>query len=266
MTVPRQTPADLGIVELLLATRTQRPDDAAFEARFDALLVRVPSLATDYDAAVELLDSLGAGTRLFVSSGATPDDPAWTAFFDGVARVADRVAGSGVFPLSRPSFLSNELLRLLRDEARTQQTEGPRSTRRATGVAGDVLAHVAVSRQLREACSTAAGTALVPTLDALYEYDPPNSHVRTHLDGSGHPWTCHLLVEHRRLATDTPEASVLIAHLPGVGTRRYTLREGDAVVLRGRGTLHSWAPLGPDERRTLTAVGFRDATSSPAPG
>lgn len=261
MKVPRQTPADIAVVELLWTARTQRSGDAAFEAGLDALLVRLPNLATDYDAAVALLDSIS----LLVSRGATPDEPARAVFFDGVARVADRVAGSGVFPLSRPSFLSDELLRLLRDEARAQLTEDPLSTHRTTRGAGDVLAHVAVSRQLREACSVAAGIALVPTLDALYEYDPPNSHVRTHLDGSGYPWTCHLLVEHRRLSTNIPEPSVLLAHVPGEGIRGYTLYEGDAVVLRGRSTLHAWKQLGPDERRTLTAVGFRSVTDCAGP-
>jgi len=34
------------------------------------------------------------------------------------------------------------------------------------------------------------------------------------------------------------------------------VRPGEAVALRGRGTIHSWEPLRDDEHRTMTAIGF----------
>ncbi len=270
---PSWSPAELIVIELLMKARRERPVAPELDFRvqrgdvtLDEVLAHLPAMATDVDATLAVLDALGQAARRLGKDGLTPEDQTAAAAFALIATVADRLAGSGVFPIGRPSFLSDELLRLLCEEAREQLDPEPPSTRRTTRPAGDVLGHVAVSRQLREACSAATGTAIVPTFDALYEYDGPDSHVRTHLDGSGYPWTCHVLVEHRRLGTNTPAASVLIAHVPGRGTRRYILHDGDAVVLRGRGTLHSWAPLGPDERRVLIAVGFRDAADSPAPG
>ena len=56
----------------------------------------------------------------------------------------------------------------------------------------------------------------------------------------------------------SPSSSELIAHLPSATTAaRVELRVGEALVLRGRGTLHSWRALGGEERRILTAIGFK---------
>ena len=94
---------------------------------------------------------------------------------------------------------------------------------------------------------------MTPTYDALYEYDPPGSHVGIHLDGRGYEIVVHLLVEHTGGGS-----SVLTAHLPDTTTpARIELRVGEALILRGRGTIHSWRALGEGERRILVAIGFQ---------
>jgi hypothetical protein len=45
----------------------------------------------------------------------------------------------------------------------------------------------------------------------------------------------------------------------GPAPRRVPIEIGEAVVLQGRGTVHSWEPLAGDEERTLIAVGFASA-------
>ena len=71
--------------------------------------------------------------------------------------------------------------------------------------------------------------------------------------------TFHLTVEHS-LPPGQPGGSALIVHPPGQpGPSRLPLPPGHAAVIRGRGTLHSWEPLGDAERRVLTAVGFERA-------
>ena len=198
----------------------------------------------------ELGDVLGVFARRL-----TPAGEAWQALVTAL----DRLYGSGVHPLGGLDFVGDELLDLLRAEAREQRPVQRQGRRSAPGQAGRVLASLAVSRQLREAVSGAVGFEVAPTHDAVYQYDPPGSHVRTHVDTRAYPLVLHLLVEHT-LPRDGIPGSALLVHLPGrPGPTRVPLAAGEAVVLRGRGTIHSWEPLRDDEERTLIAVGFASA-------
>ena len=162
---------------------------------------------------------------------------------------------AGVYPLERLSFVTDQLLRKIAREAHERRPEGETGGR-TTGAAGDVLAGLVVSRQLREAISRAVGTPVVPTYDALYEFDSGASEVGLHLDAEGYELTFHLLVEHSD--GDLPSGSTLIAHdARATSAQHFVLRPGDAIVIGGRGTFHSWAPLGPGESRVLVAAGFR---------
>jgi hypothetical protein len=191
-------------------------------------------------------DALGALARRL-----TPADPAW----QPLRIVLDGLYGSGVHALGRPRFVTDALLQLLRDEARDQRPEVVGARRPAPGAAGPALAALAVSAQLRYAVSTALGHAVAPTYDAVYLYDPPGSHVRTHVDTRDYELVVHLVLEHA--LPRKGRGSALVAHLPGEPEpRRLAVPPGEAVVLRGRGTIHSWEQLADDEDRTMIAVGF----------
>jgi hypothetical protein len=123
-----------------------------------------------------------------------------------------------------------------------------------------VLAGLAVSPKLREAVSTAFGRPVAPTYDAVYLYDPPGSHVRTHVDTREYELVLHLIVEHA-LPGDGSRGSALVVHLAEEAEPRHLRVEpGEAVALRGRGTIHSWEPLRDDEHRTMTAIGFANVS------
>jgi hypothetical protein len=54
--------------------------------------------------------------------------------------------------------------------------------------------------------------------------------------------------------------SALVVHRVGeTEPHRVRVRPGEALALRGRGTIHSWEPMGPAEHRTLVAIGFERA-------
>ena len=197
---------------------------------------------------------IGRAARTFAPNADPPRageaDVAWK----NLIAILDTLQGSGAHALGRLDFISSDLFEYLVAEAR-EQRPADSGSRRSTAPAGDGLAALAVSRQLSEAVDAALGFSVEPTGDAVYEFDPPNSHVNIHVDSRDYEFVYHLLHEHRR--DGRAVASELIAHLPDhESPARLLLNVGESLVLRGRGTLHSWKPLGPDEHRMLIAVGF----------
>lgn len=140
------------------------------------------------------------------------------------------------------------LLRELRAEAERQRPGGGLGSRH--GQPGDVLSRLAVSRQLREAVSGAVGVEVVPTYEAVYQYDGPGRLVAPHRDAAGYDLTFHMAL------VDSP-SSVLEVFSGGGVLKRFGLAAGEGLVLRGREVLHGWTALSPDEQRTLIAIGFR---------
>jgi hypothetical protein len=238
-----------------LLERIEREDSGTLEGWL------VEYARTDDERREAVADAIGIAARRLAPHGEPPAGSAretWRALIGA----ADRLYVSSVHALGRLDFLSDALFTLLIAESREQRPEGvePASTRRTVGEAGQALAGLAVSRQLREAVGEALGQPVVPTYDAIYLYEPPGSEVRTHIDARGYEVVFHLVLEHT-LPADGSDGSALVVLLPGEPqVKRLHLRPSEAVALRGRGTVHSWEPLRDGERRTLTAVGFETAT------
>jgi hypothetical protein len=195
---------------------------------------------------------------------APDDDPPDASSSEGalwraLVSAADRLYGGGVAMLGRLPFLSDGLLEAMRVEARSALPALRSSTGRDTGPAGRLLAHLAVSRKLQEAIGAGLGRPVSPALRAVYLYDPPGSHVRTHLDRDEYEITLHVVLEHVR-GPGGPRGSALVTHLPGeIGPTRLRIASGEAVALCGRGTLHSWQRLAPHEHRTMIGIGWVSA-------
>jgi hypothetical protein len=216
--------------------------------------------APDAERRQVLGDVLGSVARRLAHTGEAPTTGAAAEAWQALATVLDRLFGSGVQLLGRLPFVSDALVELLLTEARDRLPQRQEGGRAAPGPAGRVLAGLAVSPKLREAVSTAFGRPVVPTYDAVYLYDPPGSHVRTHVDTRDYELVLHLVLEHTRPQDGSP-GSALIVHLPGEPEpTRLPVAPGEAVALRGRGTIHSWEPLRADEDRVMTAIGFASET------
>ena len=200
-------------------------------------------------------DVIGSVARRLAQTGEAPTEGAAGEAWQALATALDRLFGSGVQALGRLPFISDALLELLLAEAQQQLPE-QKASRHAPGPAGRVLASLAVSPKLREAVATAFGCAVTPTYDAVYLYDPPGSQVRTHVDTRDYELVFHLILQHT-LPQDGSPGSALVVHLPAEPEpRRLPVELGEAVALRGRGTIHSWEQLRDDEHRTLIAIGF----------
>jgi hypothetical protein len=201
-------------------------------------------------------DAISSVARTLAPADEPPSAGAGAAAWQALVTAADALFGSGVHAFGRLPFLSHSLLALLVSESRSQRPPDAETGRRTVGEPGRALAGLAVSRQLRESISDAFGFAVVPSYEAIYLYEPPGSHVRTHVDASDYEIVFHLILEHV-LPADGSGGSALVVHRPdGLEPAPMRFEPGEAVTLRGRGTIHSWEPLREGERRTLTAVGF----------
>jgi hypothetical protein len=167
--------------------------------------------------------------------------------------LTDNLFGSGVAPLGRLPFVSDRLIELLAEESGGADRRVDRA-----GEAGRFLASLAVSRKLRDTVAAAVGFPLEPAYRAVYLYDIPGSHVEAHVDSHDYEVVFHLILDH--VVPDGEEGSALVVHrVAEREPQRVRLKPGEAVALRGRGTIHSWEPMGPNEERTLLAIGFQRA-------
>jgi hypothetical protein len=228
------------------------------------------SLATARDTRVAddrraaLVDVIGIVARQLAPSDVPVGDPAIQKLWRELIGAADRLYGAGVVSLGRLPFVSDRLLELLVVEAGIELVDRPARGARVTGRPGRALATLAFSRKLEQTVGAALGSSVIANRQASYHYDPPGSHVGTHVDARSHELIFHMVLEHD-VPDDGIRGSALVAHLPGrPGPQRLWLQPGDAVALSGRGTIHSWEQLRADERRTLIGIGFERRTEAPS--
>lgn len=221
--------------------------------RVQELASRLVALVGDDPARRDdLADVLADGALWLAPDG--PSSSSAQEAWQAVLNALDELHGAGAYPLGRLPFVSDGLLDLLVRESHAQRPDPDERGRRGVGAAGRALANLAASPKLSAIVAAAVGGEVQPTYGAVYEYDSPGSHVGLHLDTRDFPLAFHLILEHE----GGNRTSTLVVHQPGdPRPRRLRIRPGEGVVIRGRGTLHAWAPLGDDERRTLVAVGFR---------
>jgi hypothetical protein len=199
-----------------------------------------------------LADVVTLIVRNLADGDGPPAGPGARDLWRELVRLTDRLFGSGVAPLGRLPFVSDRLLELLAEEAGGAERREDRA-----GEAGRFLASLAVSRKLCDAVASAVGFPVDPTYRAVYLYDIPGSHVETHVDSHDYEVVFHLILDH---VVPDGEGSALVVHrVDETEPHRVRVRPGEAVALRGRGTIHSWEPMGPAEHRTLVAIGFERA-------
>ncbi|HEY4829584.1 MAG TPA: hypothetical protein VIH85_22665 [Solirubrobacteraceae bacterium] len=242
----------LGADDALLAPLREADEDDGPEA----LAASLVAAADGEEKRSALADLAGTVARRLAPEDEPPTqaDAAFAWFV--LLCVADGLYGSAVANLGRLPFISDRLLALMAEEARVQLGSCSDATARTTAAGGRALNSLAVSRKLQEAIGSGLGVPVAPGYRALYAYDPPGSHVATHLDSREYELIFHMILEHDPPADGSPD-SALVAHLPGQGTPVHvSLRPGEGVALSGRGTLHSWQRLGAGERRTMVEIAW----------
>jgi hypothetical protein len=206
------------------------------------------------DRRASVADIVGEIARRLGSEDGAPATTHSTAAWQALITTADRLYGSGVAPMGRLPFISDRLLELMLDEAREHLPQPAPPSTRSVASGGRALASLAVSGKLQKAVSGALGIPVASGYHALYAYDPPESHVRVHLDSREYEFIFHMVLEHR-IPADGSAGSALVAHLPErAEPSRTWLRPGEGVALCGRGTIHSWQPLQRGESRTLVDI------------
>ena len=206
----------------------------------------------DAERRTALADLIGLAARRLAPDDEPPAGGPAADAWQALVAAADGLYGSGVAALGRLPFLGDRLLELLAAEARMQLAAGEERGRRAAGAAGRVLATLAVRRKLRDAVAAGLGLDVVPAYSAVYlaaRLARPHACRRERLRGRLPP-----ILEHD-LPGDGSGGSALVVHRPAAGgPERLSLRPGEGVALRGRGTIHSWELVRDGERRTLIAI------------
>jgi hypothetical protein len=217
------------------------------------------ALAASVDSEEErsaLADVAGTIARRLAPEDEAPREPGAAFAWLVLVATANRLYTSAVASLGRLPFISDRLLELMADEARAALGDRSGADARVTAPGGRALAALAVSRKLQNAIGDGLKAPVAPGYRALYAYDPPSSHVRTHLDSSEYELIFHMILEHQ-LPSDGSPGSALVAHLPERSAPLHiSLRPGEGLALSGRGTVHSWQRLRPDEQRTMVEIAW----------
>jgi hypothetical protein len=222
----------------------------------EALGSSLAATAGDEEERSALADVAGTLARRLAPADEPPASSGAAFAWVVLLNIADRLYGCAVANLGRLRFISDRLIALMAQEARSQLGDCSDAGRRVTAPGGRALAALAVSRKLQEAISAGLGLGVAPGYRALYACDPPGSHVATHLDSREYELIFHMILEHEPPIDGSP-GSALVAHLPVRDTPLHlSLGPGDGVVLSGRGTVHSWQPMGPGEQRTMVEIAW----------
>ena len=174
---------------------------------------------------------------------------------DGV-RVRDRLYGGGYARLGRLPFVDVEA-RLV--ESREGAQRPAADTCRLLDP-GPLLRALAVDRRLVEAVSHALDIRVVPTYRAAYAVYGELAHVEAHVDDADYELTVHVTLAHDVPDGARPASLVLLR--PEAPPERVEVAPGEAIVLRGRRTVHARERLRAGERREALAIGFRPEASS----
>lgn len=242
---------ELELIDELLEREAER-DSRALDVQLAAIA------GGDMERRAALLDVFRLAARSLAPEGRPPPTVAGATAWQALLIALDRLGGSGVIAFGRLPFISERLLELLIAEAEIQLPRRPDTGRSQIGEPGTILANVAASRKLCETLASACGFHVAPAHEAVYIYEPPGSHAAK-VDALDYEILFQLILEHT-LPRNGSAGSALVVHRPDAASPVCcSLRPGEAVALCGRGTLHSWDTLQPDERRTLIAVGFERA-------
>jgi hypothetical protein len=201
-----------------------------------------------------LADLLGHAARGLAATGAPPTDGAGLAAWRATLATTERLYGGGWRRLGRPPFLDGVRLERLLAEARRVRHRTVAVARRVADP-GPALRELAADRRLAAAVSEALGVAVAPGDRAVYLDLAPGARVEPHVDGGDFEVSFHLTLAHDP-PPDAPRRAALVVFRADERPERIELAPGEALALRGRGTVHARERLAPDERWTALAIGF----------
>jgi hypothetical protein len=175
-----------------------------------------------------------------------------------VLRTVERLYGGGFCRLGRLPFVDDELLAALLAEA-GQAARTTIAEAQQIADPGRALRELAVDPRLRDAVSEALGIAVEPSYRAVYMYYAPHARVELHVDHADYEVIFHLTLDHVPPA-DGSRRAALVVHRLDRPPARVELAPGEAMALRGRGSIHTREPLEGGEHWTTLAIGFKPRT------
>jgi hypothetical protein len=240
----------------LLRHLEERSDDPAETRNSAAWLAHRLETFTDRHERkrVPLADLMGLAARGLAPAGDPPSDDAGAAAWRATLATAERLYGEGFCRLGRLPFLDDgRLAMLLAESEQAQRATIGRAAQ--IGEPGRALRELAVDRRLTAGVSEAVDFAVRPSYRAVYMYYAPSARVHPHVDHADYEIIFHLTLAHIPPADGSRRAALVVYRLDGPPAR-VELAEGEAMVLRGRGSIHTREPIKGGEHWTTLAIGF----------
>ena len=231
------------------------PGEAAETWTPAAWLARTLTSFADGHGPAPLADLIGLAARGLAPDGAVPTDAAGRAAWRAALTTVEQLYGGGFCRLGRLPFVSDdELAALLAEAGRSQRSTIAVAQQIADP--GPALRRLAVDPRLRDAVSEALGVAVEPTYRAVYMFYEPHARVDLHVDHADYEVIVHLTLAHDPPDDGSRRAALVVYRLDRPPAR-VELAPGEAMTLRGRGSVHTREPLKGGEHWTTLAIGFK---------
>jgi hypothetical protein len=244
------------VLTALLAQLQGPGDPGAGESPAQWLARRLETFAdADERRRLALADLLGLAARALALDGRVPSDAAGAAAWRATLTTVDRLYGGGAHRLGRLRFIDDErLIALLVEAAQSQRTANAEAQQ--LGDPGPALRDLAVDPQLAAAVSDAVGFSVTPSYRAVYMYFAPGARIQPHVDHADYEVIFHLTLEHVPPEDGSGRAALVVFRLDEPPLR-VELAPGEAIALRGRGSIHTREPINAGEHWTTLAIGFK---------
>jgi hypothetical protein len=229
-------------------------------ALLNRLLEKAATMTPGEREALKTVLSLAATT--LPADGVYPEDPNERAALRTAVRCLarlqahrDHVPPNGVVFRGRPPFMSDELLRGLRDEARSiRETRPVLQTGHYLGMGGPLADELSVSKEMTTFVEARSQAIRATGVASYLFYDEPGHGMKSHVDTGIFAINANIMLEHE--PRDARKSYLYI--YPSEGEpERIVFEPGEMVLSYAGSVVHGRAPLGPGERVRNLTIGFQ---------
>jgi hypothetical protein len=221
------------------------------------LAVRLRGLAGDITSQQrEALDQVVilAAAALAPRSGSIPIDPLSAVAFKTIQLYLAAGRKRTGFWHTRPSFVTDELLRKLQAEARARRRKATRPNTYFVSAPGPVASGLVLSKEVSQFIADRLGDHRPSGFATYLYYEQPGDCIGVHVDVEEFSVNLLLCIAHE---VPGPSPSRLIVYEVEAEPRELVLAPGEVVLFQAKHILHTRTPICPGEKVCMLSTGFR---------